>query len=707
MCSERIIGGREMIQTGTFCPEQMETSLCAVDTAAEKAGLDKKIQIKLRLLIEELLLMYRDILGEESEYSVSMKEKRGDLFIDINAEGEELDPMKDPSPILLRILQDSFAPPLWSYSNGRNTVRVIVPVHNTLLKNIKLSWKYMQGQRKTFVLAVVSQLVSVGLKIAVPILSAEVIVKLEAGIFTKILLIAAALLVVMAVTDLAVFVANRSYNVVYNKTLTNLEKDLVDGALRITNGCIDEKGTGLFIQRLTTDTASLATGFNTLADLFSQMFNYVGILVAILIVSPPVFLIVFVLICIQSLLELKRAKQMKKDDRVYREANETFTGFVSEMVKGARDVKLLNSESRFRDELAKRINDANDKRMFMQDRAWKYRLTRLELGEVGYFIYIVILALMIAQNKMEPVMAIVLFTYYTQLGSPAVLLLGQLMEFIKDFNLSAERVYALLQSPEFPKEQFGSRHLDNVKGEIRFDKVSFSYKNFNPQFAPRLVLKDMDLMIPAGSTTALVGRSGSGKTTVLNLISMLYKASSGIVSLDGVNIRELDRETIRSSIAVVSQSPYIFNLSIRDNLRIVKPDLTEEEMRRVCKMACIDEDIMDMAEGYDSVIGEGGTNLSGGQKQRLAIARSLLKDFRILLLDEATSALDNVTQAKIKEALHNVREGHTVIMVAHRLSTIIDADQIIYLEDGKILDEGTHSELMQRCIPYRELYENE
>ena len=696
-----------MIYTGTFCPEQIESGLSFVDTIAKNAGLDKKVQIKLRFLVEELLLTYREGLGQDFVYSLNMNEKRGDLFIVLNVEGPALDPMKDPSPILFRILQDSFDPPLWSYSKGRNTVKVVVPVYNTLAKNIRLSWKYMEGQRNIFVLAVASQLVSVGLRIAAPILSARVIVELETGIFNQILLIAAALLVVQAVTDLALFVANRSYNIVYNKTLSNLEKDLVDGVLRITNGCIDEKGTGLFIQRLTTDTSSLATGFNTLADLFSQMFNYIGILVAMLIVSPPVFPVVFALLGIQSLLELKRAKQMKKDDRVYREANEEFTGFVGEMVKGGRDVKLLNSESKFRDELALRITNANDKRMLMQDRAWRYRLTRLELGEVGYFIFIVLLALLIARNAMEPVMAIVLFTYYTQLGSPAVLLLGQLMEFIKDFNLSAERVYALLMSSEFPKEQFGSRHLDKVRGEIRFDKVSFSYKEPNPHLTPRPVLKKMDLLIPAGATCALVGKSGSGKSTVLNLISMLYKATSGTIYLDGVNIRELDRETIRSNIAVVSQNPYIFNLSIRDNLRMVKPDLTDEEMRSVCKMACIDEDIMNMAKGYDTVTGEGGTNLSGGQKQRLAIARSLLRDFRILLLDEATSALDNVTQSQVKQALRNVRKDHTVIMVAHRLSTIIDADKIIYLEDGRITDEGTHSELMQRCMPYKELYENE
>ena len=696
-----------MKYAGTICPEQIETCVAAFDTFTEQAGLKRESRLRLRLLLEELLLIYRDSLGEEVAFTLNLKEKGGDIRVILSVEGEETDPMQKPSPILLRILQDHYETPEWSYSGGRNNVKIVVPVYNTLLKNIRLSWKYMEGQRSTFVLAVTSQLISVGLKIVAPILSAQVIVALEASVFQKILLTAATLLVVLAVTDLALFIANRSYNKVYNKTLSNLEKDLVDGALRITTNCIEENGTGMFIQRLTSDTTSLATGFNTLADMLSQMFNYVGILAAILLASPPVFLVVLALLTLQSLLELKRAKQMKKDDRVYREANERFTGFVDEMVKGSKDVKLLSCESTFRDELGDRINDANDKRLFMQWRAWKYRLTRLELGEFGYFVYIVVLALMLAQNRIDPVLAIVLFTYYTQLGSPAVLLVGQMMEFIKDFNLSAERVYALLSSPEFPKERFGSTHLAEVTGEIRFKNVSFAYKNSDPQISPRPVLKNMDLLLPAGTTTAIVGRSGSGKTTIINLISKLYDASSGVITLDGVNIRELDRETIRSNIAVVSQSPYIFHLSVRDNLRIVKPDMTEEEMRRVCQMACIDEDISNMEDGYDTVIGEGGANLSGGQMQRLAIARSLLKDFRILLLDEATSALDNVTQAKIQKALQNVRKDHTVVMIAHRLSTIIDADKILYLNDGRILDEGTHSELMLRCDPYRELYETE
>ena len=158
---------------------------------------------------------------------------------------------------------------------------------------------------------------------------------------------------------------------------------------------------------------------------------------------------------------------------------------------------------------------------------------------------------------------------------------------------------------------------------------------------------------------------------------------------------------------MVSQNPYLFHLSIRDNLRLAKQDMTDDEMRRVCALACMAEDIEAMPDGYDTMIGEGGVSLSGGQRQRLAIARALLKDCRILLLDEATSALDNQTQREIQSAIGNIRGNCTILIIAHRLSTIVDADRILYMEDGKILDEGTHQELLERCAPYRELYEAE
>ncbi|MBQ6502803.1 MAG: ATP-binding cassette domain-containing protein, partial [Flexilinea sp.] len=240
-----------------------------------------------------------------------------------------------------------------------------------------------------------------------------------------------------------------------------------------------------------------------------------------------------------------------------------------------------------------------------------------------------------------------------------------------------------------------------------FDHVSFRYDSADFRRPSRLVVKDMSFTIPAGSVTALVGKSGCGKTTVFRLISKLLEATEGTVRLDGVDIRTLDKDSIRENLTVVSQNPYLFHMTIRENLRLVKRDVTEEEMKEVCRLVVMDEEISHMPEGYDTLIGEGGVNLSGGQRQRLAIARGILRDCRILLFDEATSALDNITQSRVQKAVENIRGARTIVMIAHRLSTVINADRILFMEDGRILDQGTHPELLARCDAYRALYEAE
>ena len=191
----------------------------------------------------------------------------------------------------------------------------------------------------------------------------------------------------------------------------------------------------------------------------------------------------------------------------------------------------------------------------------------------------------------------------------------------------------------------------------------------------------------------------------MSLITKLYDPDSGSILIDDNDITQLDQDSIRSNIAMVSQTPYIFNMSIRDNLAIVKHDVTEEEIVKVCKLACIHDDIKILPNGYDTVVGEGGVTLSGGQRQRLALARSMLKDFPILMLDEATSALDNVTQAKVQSAIENLRGKQTLIMIAHRLSTVINCDKLFLMSGGKVIAEGSHEELLKNSEEYRRLYQ--
>ena len=221
------------------------------------------------------------------------------------------------------------------------------------------------------------------------------------------------------------------------------------------------------------------------------------------------------------------------------------------------------------------------------------------------------------------------------------------------------------------------------------------------------VLKNISFKIEGGEIFAFIGHNGAGKTTIFNLLCKMYDIDSGSITIDGVDIKKLDKDSIRGNITIISQNPYIFNMSIRDNLKLVKSDLTNKEMKEACKLACLDEFINSLPDKYDTVIGEGGVNLSGGQKQRLAIARALVQKTEIILFDEATSALDNETQEKIQTAINNMKNEYTILIIAHRLSTIINADRILFLDNGKIVSEGTHEYLLKNCDEYRKLYEAE
>ena len=206
---------------------------------------------------------------------------------------------------------------------------------------------------------------------------------------------------------------------------------------------------------------------------------------------------------------------------------------------------------------------------------------------------------------------------------------------------------------------------------------------------------------------AIVGKSGNGKSTLFNLLLRYFDVVEGSICIDGVNIQDLSEESLRHSISIIRQTPFLFNQSILDNFKIVKPDTSLEEVREVCKKAYIDDYIMSLPNQYDTVIGEGGVNLSGGQKQRIAIARTLLLNTKIILFDEATSALDNESQDYIKKTIDDLVKDHTIIIVAHRLSTIVDADEIYVIDKGKLADMGTHKELLESSKVYQSLYKIE
>ena len=567
------------------------------------------------------------------------------------------------------------------------------------MQSLKFTWNYAKREKIRIILFGIANLVNVIFSILIPIIDAKIIIELTANHFERLIFMAICLTVNEVLYNLFDFLSRRLSVVVYHHTLEILGMELGKNILKLENNSLDEHGSGVFIQRMTGDTDKLADVFNNLVSMFTSLVKYVGILVAIFIVNKIVFLFTFIILIIRYLIERARTNRRKKDDEVSRKAKDSVSSFTGELVRGARDIKMLNSENDFMKEMNYRIQDYNKKRIKMQNVSWNYRVFGYWVTNISFLLLIILLALMMKDKIISTSIAMVLYNYFWNVGG-STYLLGDLLEYIKDFNLSCERVREVIDGDKFKKEQFGEKHLDKVDGHFTFKHVFFKYKE-------KEVLKDLSFEVKPNETVAFVGKSGAGKTTIFNLLCKMYDVNQGKITIDGININELDKDSIRGNITIISQNPYIFNMSIRDNLKLVKDNLSDEEMYDACKIACLDDFIQELPNGYDTIIGEGGVNLSGGQKQRLAIARALVQKTEIILFDEATSALDNETQEKIQRAIENMKNEYTILIIAHRLSTIIHSDRILYLEDGKIIAQGTHHELLKKCPSYQRLYESE
>ena len=684
--------------------ENIRSAVDKADETLEVNQIDLERRIQYRILIEELLLNYRE-RDENATFRLEFKRYFKKLLLILSVSCERSNVLEShPDLLFQNLLSELDQPPTWRYHSGKNIITMMPVTFLPDLSSLKSLWQYMTTEKTTFIAAVVLRFVNLAIAVLEPVLSAAIIVAYSGSEIRKIIIVASLILLEAVVSNLINYVSSRLLRNSYSSMVKEMRCNSARNVLTINTNCMDKNGSGVFISRLIDETANVIEEIDSLLDSTTQIFQLGSLLIAFALISSKMLLFEVVQFIIYILILNAESNRVAKETRLCCIANEKHTSFIGEMVRAHRDIKLLHCEESFLARQRSIVEETADQITEKRIMVMKHDLVNSLYIGVTSFLYMILLAVLMARDGMAASTALILFNYNGRVFSCASYIPG-FMGTIYSLGLSAERLYQLSASRDFAGETFGTGHLDGVRGEIELRDVHFAYRDNEDRRVP--VLKGLNLTIHAGETIAIVGRSGCGKSTTLNLISRLFEPDQGAVLLDGHDISELDQDTIRGNIAMVSQMPYIFNMSIRDNLRIVKKDLTDEEMVEVCKMACIHDEIMVFPQGYDTVVGEGGVSLSGGQRQRLALARALVRNYPIMMLDEATSALDNVTQSQIRKALDNIQGRNTIILVAHRLSTVINSNCLYFLSDGKVLAQGTHQELLESCEEYRRLYSEE
>ena len=568
------------------------------------------------------------------------------------------------------------------------------------LTNLKKVYEYGKKYKKALIYQMICCIFFITFNIVIPIITSKQLVYITDSMFSQLLIASIAVLVINIINNLFRVLLRRNTQIFFRGTTKDLQVALGREILKIEVSEVDKNSTGTFVQRLGSDTDELSRIFTMGMGNLTGILTDIGIFVAVFIINKTIFSFYLTASLILTLFHLIKVKKVGEKDILFRKQRDKTSGLSTELIRGVRDIKMLNAKHSFMNSLEDNIEDLSQKQFNMRNVEMDYNCLIGILQSFFEFFIIILLVYLIDNKGLLVANAIVLFSYRNRLLTNLMENTGNLLTELKSFNISSKRVFAILENKEFRKEKFGKKHLDKVKGNFEFKNVSFSYNE-------NKVLNDLSFKVNANETVGFVGKSGVGKTTIFSLLCKLYSINDGEIKIDGVNINELDESSIRNNITIISQNPYIFNMSIKDNLKLVKDNVTDEEIKRACELACLDEFIETLPDKYDTVVGEGGVTLSGGQRQRLAIARAFIQETEIILFDEATSALDNETQAKIQQAINNLKENYTILIIAHRLSTIINCDRILVLDNGQVIDEGNHKELLKRNKVYKKLYESE
>lgn len=478
----------------------------------------------------------------------------------------------------------------------------------------------------------------------------------------------------------------------------DMRRDLFRHLQKLSFGFYDKNKSGQLLSRLTSDLSEV-NGFagNAPNDIIICGLTMVGTMVILVYMNPMLGSLIAILLLLKAVHTVFVNLRMKKAFFANRIAMGEVTAKAAESINGVRLIKAFAGE---RSDMAQFMEKAD---AYLATSKKSFKITSYFVGSMIFFsnfinvAILVVGGLLINKGLMSFGELVAFFLYVGLFMKPLMQLLGFIQIYQRGMA-GFKRFYELLQEKPEIVDAPDAKSCPPCKGNITFDNVSFAYADGRP------VIRGLSLNVAAGETVAFVGATGAGKTTIASLLLRFYEPQSGRILLDGCDIRELTQESLRRQIGLVQQDVFLFGDSVRYNIAYAKPDATADEVQAAAKAAAADEFIQKLPDGYDTEVGERGVKLSGGQKQRLAIARVFLKNPPIVVLDEATSALDNITEQQIQRELDELAVGRTTLIIAHRLSTIRHADKIVVLDEGTVVECGTHEELLARRGHYFALY---
>ncbi len=509
------------------------------------------------------------------------------------------------------------------------------------------------------------------------------------------------LIAIYGISTVSTFIQNRLMVNTAQRTSSDIRKELFMSMQELPLKYFDTHSSGDLMSRLTNDVDNINTTLSqSITQLFSGVINIVGMFIAMLLLSPILTLIGIVTMPIMLLATKILVKKTQPFFVKQQKQLGDLNGYIEEMVSGQKAVLLFSQEEFVKNEFAKVNGKLTKSAIFAQGLSGMMGPINNFINNLTYLIVAVCGGYLALSGMKLTVGVIFTFILYMRNFTRPINELLNIFNTIQSALAGAERVFEIIDEAK-EMDSTEAVQLDSLRGQVLLKHVSFSYVQ------GKKVLNDISVEVKEGQTVAIVGPTGSGKTTIINLLTKFYDIDSGHIFFDHINIDGIKRDSLRKSISIVLQDTFLFSESVMENIRYGRLTATNEEVKKAAKLANAHHFIKQLPHGYDTVLSDNGSNLSHGQRQLLAIARAILSQSSILILDEATSSIDTRTEIAIQNAMLNLMKGKTTFVIAHRLSTIRNADVILAINDGKIVEKGTHYELIERDGFYAALYNSQ